>query len=453
MLEYMAHLIAEKKKEVEDKIEELIEEFEDKVEKKELNKSQREEWMVKKLSPLLIRKKGEGGFFDDFQLMSTIYHEFAVEGLDKNQKSKKSEDIKAVYRSALHPSAYEIPEELKELMGALSLSKPAFNLKHLPKGSFAIQFEFKLKKPYISKDDEPLYIIDNPVRKERVFKVPMVSASSWKGALRSAVRVIREHDSWEDERSDALMARLFGNIKGEQEHRNIRAGRLYFYPTFFDKIGLEVINPHERKTGVGTQPIYIETVPAGATGTFSLLYVPLDCSDDSDKVIEEAKEDAPIVAEGIKKMLTELGFGAKTSSGFGVADIVSSKKKNNCVYTHFEKTLPEHLKRGSEKSKEYEEPDEAHLKYMDKDGTPLSILLDKNGNLIGLNEFSRIKRESREKWEFGGRKEYAEFKEWYEAHGSLSGTGEGKEGTQCPHSFGSFDEMTEIFEKVFGSGE
>ena len=55
-----------------------------------------------------------------------------------------------------------------------------------------------------------------------------------------------------------------------------RRGRLMFYPTFFKKLGLEVINPHDRETGAGTLPIYLETVPKGAKGTFSLLYVPFD---------------------------------------------------------------------------------------------------------------------------------------------------------------------------------
>lgn len=438
MLEYMAHLMAEKKKQVEDK----IEEFEDKVEKKELKKGQREEWMLENLSPLLIRKKGEEGFFDDFQLMSTIYHEFAVK-LDKNQKSKKSEDIKAVYRSAFHPSAYEIPQGLKELMGALSLSKPAFNLEHLPEGSFAIQFEFTLKKPYISKDDEPLYIIDNPVRKENVFKVPMVSASSWKGALRSAVRVIRGHSTWDDERTDPVMIRLFGNPKGEEEHRSIRAGRLHLYPTFFDKIGLEVINPHERRTGVGIQPIYIETVPAGATGTFSLLYAPLDCSDEPERAVKEAKEDAPIVAGGIKKMLTELGFGAKTSSGFGVADIESSGA--NCVYIKHSGE-PQEQENTSDAPPEYDELREKFLHYMEENGNPLPELLDENGRLISKNAFASLNKERGVK--LGSKKEYGEFKSWWEMHHAhpLQTT----EGVPCPHTFSSFEEMGKLLFELLG---
>ena len=40
-----------------------------------------------------------------------------------------------------------------------------------------------------------------------------------------------------------------------------RRGRLAFFATYFDRMGLEIINPHKRDTGVGTNPIYIESVP------------------------------------------------------------------------------------------------------------------------------------------------------------------------------------------------
>jgi CRISPR-associated protein Cmr2 len=96
-----------------------------------------------------------------------------------------------------------------------------------------------------------------------------------------------------------------GDVEGFQ-------GRLYFYPAYFDQIGLEVINPHPRDTGAGKQPIYFECVPAGAQGTFTLLYVPLDGAG-------EAADDLEAVAQGIQAMMTVYGFGAKTSSGYGTA--------------------------------------------------------------------------------------------------------------------------------------
>ena len=109
---------------------------------------------------------------------------------------------------------------------------------------------------------------------------------------------------------------LFGNEK--DEGKDFRR-RLNFYPTFFDQISLEVINPHDRKTKAGTQPIYIESVPEGASGTFSLLYVPFDLMGKrQDEVKAEVKKDMEIVSDSLEKMMRTYGFSAKKGSGFGV---------------------------------------------------------------------------------------------------------------------------------------
>jgi CRISPR-associated protein Cmr2 len=176
------------------------------------------------------------------------------------------------------------------------------DLSLLPPYTTCIQCTFTLAKPYISRDDTPFYLIDNPVRKDKVFQVPMVAPSGWKGALRSAMRNLTDNQK--------VLTRLFGPEKDEETYL---AGSLHFYPTFFDRIGLEVINPHDHKTGTGKQPIYFECVPDRAKGTFSLLYVPLHIL-----AKEDVAEDITLVAEGIKAMLTTYGFGAKTSSGYGL---------------------------------------------------------------------------------------------------------------------------------------
>lgn len=248
-----------------------------------------------------------------------------------------------------------------------------------PSGSWAAQVYFTLRKPYISRDDVDFYIIDNPVKKEWVFKVPYVAPSQWKGALRAAM--IRElvsklesgkisEEKFLEERLRSY--RLFGNEKdgteeflnrilalhhigpmpededkkaewkkklkkeilsvGKEFEKKLRENRyfignvegyqgyLYFFPTYFKRIGLEVINPHNRDTGTGKQPIYFECVPANTSGAFTLLYVPMDGADEA---IAEA--DLKAVACGARAMLTEYGFGAKTSSGYGVADVNREK--------------------------------------------------------------------------------------------------------------------------------
>ncbi len=201
-------------------------------------------------------------------------------------------------------------------MKSLNLLPPLPDLSIFPYGSWVARITFTLKKPYISRDDKEFYILDNPVKKEWVFKVPYVAPTQWKGTLRAAMRRLRGYTTWEEEADDEQMMRLFGNVKGEEQ--DFSSGYLHFYPTFFDKIGIEVINPHDRRTGAGRNPIYFECVPAGTVGAFTILYVPMGVRpvDEND-----AKEDIKAVARGIRTMLTEYGFGAKTSSGYGVGEV------------------------------------------------------------------------------------------------------------------------------------
>jgi CRISPR-associated protein Cmr2 len=254
------------------------------------------------------------------------------------------------------------------------------SINDFPYGSWALNVPFTLIKPYISQEDTDFYIVDNPVKKEWVFKVPYIAPSQWKGALRSAmmqelVSDLRDKKINEEKfiEERIRLYRLFGNEKdgtsdflnrvhahyslisspkeGQSEQKlqeilnsklkdieeafkseliskgfkqgDIKGfqGNLHFYPTYFDQIGLEIINPHDRKTGAGKNPIYIECVPEGTNGKFSLLFVPLTGVEElSDS---EAKKDFGAVARGVRAMMTCYGIGAKTSSSFGIAEIGS----------------------------------------------------------------------------------------------------------------------------------
>lgn len=238
------------------------------------------------------------------------------------------------------------------------------NLQCLPFGSWFLQFTFTLAKPWMSKDDDPFYVAEsvNPVRKDKVFKVPTMSAASWKGLLRwtaMRIRLVEDRGQMSDEAFASERVRqslLFGDEKGEEpgqtkdlanyldalkpsakefyrqkvKHYFLcdanakemphHSGRLNFYPTFFDLIDVEVINPHSRRTKAGTRPIYLECVPAGAKGTFSLLYVPFDLiGRPEDEVKAEAREDLRLIAEGVREMMLTYGFSAKRTSGYGTA--------------------------------------------------------------------------------------------------------------------------------------
>ncbi|MGC1119758.1 MAG: RAMP superfamily CRISPR-associated protein [Candidatus Methanofastidiosia archaeon] len=152
------------------------------------------------------------------------------------------------------------------------------------------------------------------MKKEKIFKLPYISGSQWKGNLRSAIREMKNIKKWEDE--DEQMRRMFGNTKDEKENKNLLQGALRLYPTFFDRISLEVINPHDRETGTGKNPIFLETVPKGTDGRFQLFYFPMNHKGDEND-ISDVIDDFGVLAEEICKMMTLYGFGAKVSSGFG----------------------------------------------------------------------------------------------------------------------------------------
>jgi len=257
-----------------------------------------------------------------------------------------------------------IERELARLkaLGIAQATPPDVNT--LPPGSWFLQFTFTLAKPWISKDDDPFYVAEsvNPVRKDKVFKVPFMSAASWKGLLRWTLmhtRLAQKKDALTMERfaqERFVQTMLFGDEQGEESERKkgfaeyvdslkpearleyerlLRAyykteadkplphhsGRLVFYPTFFNKIDVEVINPHSRETKAGTHPIYLECVPTDACGTFSLLYVPFDLVEhDSASTTAEAGKHLRYLAPAIRELFITYGFSAKRTSGYGMAN-------------------------------------------------------------------------------------------------------------------------------------
>ncbi|RME01108.1 MAG: hypothetical protein D6816_12785, partial [Bacteroidetes bacterium] len=204
------------------------------------------------------------------------------------------------------------------------ISQTEPNFSSLPSPNWlAFQVDFELLTPCYSKDDRVFHLMDNPVRKDRLYGVPFMAASSWKGMLRWACRMqeglvafLESGKSFEqDWRDPDWIVHLFGNEKGESEEFN--RGALVFYPTWFDRIGFEVINPHSRERRAGTQPIYYEVVPPGAKGTLSLLYAPWPGM----KPEAKATEVLPKLFEAMETLLTNYGISAKRTVGWGTAKI------------------------------------------------------------------------------------------------------------------------------------
>lgn len=218
--------------------------------------------------------------------------------------SELDNSIRDAWQKSLTASA--IPEVFRAVPDSAAIAQ-------MPPLSFLAHIPFRLQKSYLSKDERNFYLLDNPLRKEKIFQTPMVAATGWKGALRAALWQLGYKEDHE------AILRLFGNPRGSEEGQ---AGRLHFYSTFFDRISLEVINPHNRATGVGKSgPILMECVPQGTAGDLALLYVPFGPIEQGETERRaEVAQDLEALAEGIQAMLTIYGFGAKTSSGFGIAE-------------------------------------------------------------------------------------------------------------------------------------
>lgn len=285
---------------------------------------------------------------------------------------------------------------------------------HLPLLSFILHIPFRLRKPYISRDERDFHLLENPLRREIVFQTPMVASTSWKGALRAALWRLGYKEDHE------ITIRLMGNPRESEEQQ---AGRLHFFSSFFDKIrleasnvhekiGLEVINPHDRKTGVGARgPILLECVPSRATGEFVLLYVSFGPTDQSetDKRNETA-QDLEVLVQGIHAMLTTYGFGAKTSSGFGTVD--TKLPRNGTLAIRFD--LPDQTTQATASS----ETQLSDLpRYLESDTRLSSDLCRPDGSLKTEAEYQDMIESRGNKYTKKNKRLYAKAKGWWERKG------------------------------------
>jgi len=242
----------------------------------------------------------------------------------KKQEQDEKENPKNTARQCYMKRTIELSKNgLEKLKLPSNLNiKPDFKNFYNPSW-MGIEVEFVMETPWYSRDDRPFHVLDNPIRKDRVFGVPFMSAASWKGLLRWACRMqagLLDHfekhgntlDGWQE---PDWIKHFFGNEKGEADTDKFQTGSLVFYPTWFDKVGFEVINPHERKTKAGKQPIYYEVVPAGVNGTLHLLYAPLpgEKPQPSDALGQ--------LIDSIEILLTTYGISAKRTVGWGTAKI------------------------------------------------------------------------------------------------------------------------------------
>jgi CRISPR-associated protein Cmr2 len=188
----------------------------------------------------------------------------------------------------------------------------------------ALTVTFQLQAPWFSKDDLPFHVLVNPVHRDHVFGAPLMPASSWKGLLRWAARMKTGLLAHLEENNNTLnnwqdlpeLLHLFGNERDEAEC--FQRGALAFRPTWFDAVGFEVINPHNRAKKAGTNPILYEVVPPQATGTLNVLYAP---TPDAPARGVDRQKAVLLLLDAVEALITQYGFSAKRTSGWGVATV------------------------------------------------------------------------------------------------------------------------------------
>ncbi|MDY6823271.1 MAG: RAMP superfamily CRISPR-associated protein [Thermodesulfobacteriota bacterium] len=365
------------------------------------------------------KQGNEGGLASGFMDGCAVW---SCQDKPQDKEAKEASDLKNEARQCYMKRAAELKEEnfkfpkdvegqTKKFFRFPDYFEPDFsNL--LDSTWFGIDVSFTLVSPWYSKDDRPFHVLDNPVRKDRVFGVPFMSVASWKGLLRWAyamknglVGPYPESDQEIIKSKKKEIVHLFGNEKVEQ--KDFRSGAVVFYPTWFNKVGFEVINPHSRSRRAGTQPIYYEVVPAGTKGRLRLLYAPLPGEIENDKVTPADFINSFI--DSIRAILETYGISAKRTAGWGTAQINEKESKLYFV----EGGCLSNLISDVAETKQYEPPKEEFKKLMDEEGNPISCLLTENGKLLSKTQFKKLTGEKP-----CTNREFDEFRKWYEDHGS-----------------------------------
>lgn len=313
---------------------------------------------------------------------------------------------------------------------------------YLPDGAMSLQCQVQLARPFLSIDDTAYYICDNPLRKERVFRLPEMPATGWKGALRAAAVRLLARDS------EALTAtafaerrfrltKLFGTEKDDADRESFLddvgggdaatryrqlyeghakdghiAGRLRFFATFFDRVGVEVINPHDRRKRAGKYPIFFEAAAVDAKGTFKLLYVPFDLvGRPSHQILSETSADIGLLGPAVIAMLTEYGFGGKTSSGYGVASDELAGA-GQLVLKVKDPLHEEPAEQSSDQGK-----NEKLRRYWKAENQLRDEFLDANGELISENRYAEYVTSLGQQYTEPNKRLYAKARKWWQREG------------------------------------
>ena len=174
-------------------------------------------------------------------------------------------------------------------------------LRYLPKGSALLKLDIILTSPFYSRDDRSFYPTENVLKRHHVFMTPYLAAAGLKGLLRWAWTMAGESSSDEN--------LVFGRANDTTEEDS-NQGLLHLFPLFWKKgdVGLDVINPQDRKTGTGSAPIKYEIVRPGSEGSIYLLLVNQN---------DAASRTLPALWRALSHLAQHGGLSAKGSLGWG----------------------------------------------------------------------------------------------------------------------------------------
>lgn len=286
------------------------------------------------------------------------------------------------------------------------------DLDGLPDGSWLLAMGFTLTKPFTSKSESAFhpyeerrvrgntewFEVQNPIVRDHLTGLPVVTPTTWKGHLRFAARMVSM--------PEMTIHRLFGETLGDEGGR---ASRLHFFPTFFTAdTQCEVITPLKRSTRTPARgPISIEVVPSGSTGTFCLLYLPYPKG--PQWAPSQIADDLEAVAPALKAMFLDYGFSAKKTAGWGVVeDVVSDGTLSARGAMWLAST-----ERATEVDAAPSRPlQNAFLPLMDEAGEPKSVLRSAGGVLLSKKEFQALSEQPT------SATVYMKFTHWYEDHGA-----------------------------------
>lgn len=192
-------------------------------------------------------------------------------------------------------------------------SPNTFCLEGLPDGSCLLKIEVRLERPFSSRDDLAFYPHENPLKREWVFQTPYLAASGIKGLLRWAWRM-HFGDTKVTEESTLFGPRNKGLQAGDGQ-----VGCIQTWPVFWKgKVGLEVINPHDRQSGAGINPVKYEVMKPGATASLWLLIMNRQMVDGISFVSDTV---LPLL-QALSYLLAESGISAKRSADWGAVSVL-----------------------------------------------------------------------------------------------------------------------------------